>query len=149
MTLNANMSDVSDILIEDPAAPDNEADVEIVTTRRAITRVVMVAAETASRFEREALPHDPVAWMCAPRRLFLGGCAIDACLALEDFERAILLHGLSLGIDAEPADIDELVSDDDVVDYEASVTEGSRSAEVSSLAADGAGLVHFMKGQPT
>ena len=40
--------------------------------------------------------------MLAPRRLFRGAAAIEACLERDDCMRAVLLHGLSIGLDAAP-----------------------------------------------
>lgn len=99
--------------VEDPLGHDRHDDVVVTTTRRAISRVAYVAAETASRFEREAVASDPVAWLFAPRRIFDGEAAIDACMRRDAFQRAILLHGLSLGLDADPEEIDRLLDDDD------------------------------------
>lgn len=99
--------------IEDPLGMDEAGDLVVTTTRRAISRIAFVAAETASRFERESIEHDPMAWLFAPRRLFDGQAAIDACLERTDFQRAILLHGLSIGLDADPEEIDDLLDDDD------------------------------------
>ena len=100
--------------VEDPLGHDMGDDVVVTTTRRAISRVAFVAAETASRFEREMIDHDPVAWMMAPRRLFEGAAALDACLGRDAFLRASLLHGLSIGLDASPDEIDLLLEDDGV-----------------------------------
>jgi len=98
---------------DDPLAPDLPNDRALVTTRRALCRVVTVAAEAGARFQREADSTDPVAWMLAPRRLFGGVAALDACLARDHFYRALVLHGLSLGVDAEPGSLDMAVPDDD------------------------------------
>ena len=102
--------------VEDPLGHDRHDDVVVTTTRRAISRVAYVAAETASRFEREAVGSDPVAWLFAPRRIFDGEAAIDACMRRDAFQRAILLHGLSLGLDANPEEIDRLLDDDEDCD---------------------------------
>ena len=91
---------------EDPLDPDATDDADVITTRRGLTRLALIAAETGARFQREGEDLDPMAWMLAPRRLFGGSTAIDACLAREDFMRALLLHGLSLGLDADPEQID-------------------------------------------
>ena len=101
---------------EDPLDVDDANDAKVVATRRGLIRLALIAAETGARFQREGEGHDPMAWMLAPRRLFVGGTALDACLAREDFMRALLLHGLSLGLDAEPGQIDALLCDstDDV-----------------------------------
>ena len=96
---------------EDPLDPDLPDDPRILATRRGLTRLALVAAETGARFQREGEGVDPMAWMLAPRRLFRGSTAIESCLAREDFMRALLLHGLSLGMDAEPAQIDALLCD--------------------------------------
>lgn len=98
--------------LPDPLDEDADDDEVVVTTRRGLVRVALVAAETGGRFQRECLPHDPMSWMLAPRALFDGAAAIDACLEKRACLRGILLHGLSLGLDADPEDIDELASAD-------------------------------------
>lgn len=100
----------------DPLDLDEPDDEVVVTTRRGLIRLALVAADTASRFEREAVGHDPVAWMIAPRALFDGRSAIDACLSREECLRAVLLHGLSIGLDADPMTLDALMADDDDAD---------------------------------
>ena len=98
---------------EDPVGIDSVTDVIVLATRRGLVRLATVAAETGARFQREADGTDPMAWLLAPRRLFHGEAAIDACLAREPFMRALLLHGLSIGTDANPDLIDELLDDSD------------------------------------
>lgn len=100
-------------IVEDPMAHDQKDDQVVVTTRRGLSRIAFVAAETASRFEREGIAHDPVAWMMTPRKIFEGLAAIDACLNRHAFIRAAILHGLSWGLDASPEEIDPLIDDDD------------------------------------
>ncbi len=97
---------------DDPLDPDLAGDVEVMTTRRAMCRVATVAAEAGARFQREASSVDPMAWMLAPRRMFDGVSALEACLDRDHFVRAIVLHGLSLGVDADPAVLDRLVASD-------------------------------------
>ncbi len=97
---------------EDPLDADRADDVVVAATRRSLCRVALIASETATRFAREGLLHDPMAWLLAPRALFSGSTALEACLERDHCERAILLHGLSLGFDADPAAIDRLVSGD-------------------------------------
>ncbi|MGA1799351.1 hypothetical protein VH567_11290 [Sphingomonas sp. 4RDLI-65] len=97
----------------DPLDHDEADDGIVVTTTRGLIRLALVAADTAARFEREAVGHDPVAWMIAPRALFGGRSAIEACMAREDCLRAVLLHGLSIGLDADPMTLDALMADDD------------------------------------
>ncbi len=98
---------------DDPLDPDTSTDALIVTTRRGLLRLALVASETASRFAREQVAIDPMAWMLAPRRIFGGRAAIDGCLAREECLRAVVLHGLSMGLDADPAEIDALADEDD------------------------------------
>lgn len=98
----------------DPLDPDACGDVPIVVTRRRLIRLALVAAETGARFQREGLDHDPVAWLLAPREIFDGRDGIQAALDLDGCMRAILLHGLGLGLDADPAIVDDLLADDDL-----------------------------------
>lgn len=112
----------------DPLDDDDPSDAVVVTTRRAIGRVALVAAETAGRFQREAVPHDAMAWLMAPRRVFDGAAAIDACLARDACMRGILVHGLGLGLDVERAAIDALIAADD--------GEGPLASSAEALAAE-------------
>lgn len=96
----------------DPLGADMSSDEVVVTTRRGMVRVALVATEVAARFQREGIRYDPMAWMLAPRRLFAGSTAIEACLGREDCLRAILLHGLSIGLDADVDAIDSLTCDE-------------------------------------
>ena len=96
----------------DPLDHDLPSDAVVVTTRRGMVRVALVATEVASRFQREGVQHDAMAWMLSPRALFDGAAAIDACTDRDACLRGTLLHGLSLGFDAEPGEIDALVDDD-------------------------------------
>ena len=96
---------------EDPLRPDASTDESVETTRRALTRLAIVAAQVGARFEREAIDYDPVAWMLTPRRIFDGGAALEACLDRGHCLRATVLHGLSIGLDAEPSAIDALLCD--------------------------------------
>jgi len=97
---------------EDPLGADRADDVEMRATRRAICRVALIASEAATRFQRDGSPCDPMAWMLAPRRLFGGSPAIEACLERVHFSRALLLHGLGMGMDADPGEIDDLLAED-------------------------------------
>jgi hypothetical protein len=114
---DASITSKSTLAYLDPLDDDEPSDAVVVTTRRAISRVALVASEAAGRFEREGAGHDPMTWMLAPRMLFSGLTAIDACLNREACLRGILLHGLSIGLDADPAAIDALASDEDDDDY--------------------------------
>ena len=89
-------------ITEDPLDPDLLSDEMLVVTRRQICRVATVAAEAGARFQREGQAVDPMGWMLAPRMMFNGAAALEACMQLEHFVNATLLHGLSLGTDADP-----------------------------------------------
>lgn len=101
---------------EDPLNEDQITDARVTTSHRGLTRLALVAAETGARFQREAVDHDAMAWMLAPRSLFDGASAIEACLEREHCLRSIVLHGLSIGLDAHPATIDALLADGPVDD---------------------------------
>ena len=96
----------------DPLDDDQPTDDIVVTTRRAICRVALVATEVAHRFQREAISHDAMSWMLAPRALFGGASAVEACLDRDACLRGVLIHGLSLGLDADPDTVDALAADD-------------------------------------
>jgi hypothetical protein len=98
---------------EDPLDADAPTDDVVVTTKRGLCRLATLAAEVGGRFQREGSPHDPVAWLLAPRVLFDGSNALDACLDRDAFLRATLLHSLSMGLDADPQELDELLEDDE------------------------------------
>lgn len=98
----------------DPLDPDRPGDAVVVTSKRSLVRLALAAAETATRFAREGDAIDPMSWMMAPRRLFDGRTAMDACLELDGCLRAVLLHGLAMGMDADPAFVDGLVDDEDI-----------------------------------
>lgn len=117
---------------EDPLDEDSADDAVVPTTRRGLVRIALIAAETAGRFQREDVDVDPMAWMLAPRRLFDGATALDACVGRDACVRALLLHGLGMGLDADPAEVDALAEDD--VDADDAVV---RAAEPSDLS-DGA-----------
>jgi len=100
------------LVFPDPLDDDHADDDCVVLTRRRLVRLALVACETGARFQRDGVRHDPMAWMLAPRRLFGGRTAIDACLELDGCNRAIVLHGLALGLDADEEEIDALLSDE-------------------------------------
>lgn len=105
-------------LFPDPLDEDEATDEIVVTTRRAIGRVALVATEAASRFQREAVQHDPMAWMFAPRPVFDGAAAVDACLDRDACMRGILVHGLGLGLDVGRSAVDALLAGDDDDDFD-------------------------------
>lgn len=110
----------------DPLDADLPDDEIVLTTRRAICRVALVAAETAGRFQREEIAYDPMSWMLAERKVFDGSAAITACLNRDACMRGILVHGLGLGLDVDRAAIDALMAADD----------GFEDAEFSHLYGD-------------
>jgi len=105
-------------LFPDPIDEDTPIDEIVVTIGRAIGRVVLVATETALLFQREAVRHDPIAWMFAPRAVFGGAAAVDACLLRDTCVRGILVQGLCLGLDVERSAVDALLASDDDDDFD-------------------------------
>ena len=103
---------------EDPLDDDLATDVAVNTTRRGLIRLASVAAEAGARFQREGISDDPMSWMLAPRKLFDGVSAIDACLKRRECLRGLLIHGLSLGLDGDPAVIDSLGDEPDEEELE-------------------------------
>ena len=79
--------------------------------RVALVRIACVAAETGARMQRDGLAEDPVDWMVSPLELFEGRAPIEACMERSACSKAILLHGLGLGLDADPAVLDRLLFD--------------------------------------
>ena len=79
--------------------------------RVALVRIACVAAETGARMQRDGLAEDPVGWMVSPLELFEGRAPIEACMERSACSKAILLHGLGLGLDADPAVMDRLLFD--------------------------------------
>ncbi|MFN3728053.1 MAG: hypothetical protein ACK4SZ_17310 [Allosphingosinicella sp.] len=105
----------------DPLDQDHPDDAAITMTERQLIRLLFVAAETGARFARERIDLDPAAWLFAGRRLFHGRAAVVACRERDAFVRALLLHGLSIGLDASPEAVDSLVVEGgDILDVDAS-----------------------------
>lgn len=103
----------SSIDYADPLDLDRASDLLISMTNRQLSRILFIAADTAARIQREQSSGDPMAWLFSPRRLFGGLAAVSACKDRDNFIRAIVLHGLSLGFDADPDEIDLLLQDDE------------------------------------
>jgi hypothetical protein len=95
----------------DPLEADDRGDAPVLTTERRLCRLAIVAADTGARFARERIEHDPVAWLLAPRALFDGRRPLEACQGRTGFLRAALLNGLSLGLDADPGEVDALTEE--------------------------------------
>lgn len=77
-----------------------------VRSEREVLRVVRVAVETAARFTRERIDMSPMSWLMTPKRLFEDRSPIEACRSIEGFRRAMVIHGLSISADLEPACLD-------------------------------------------
>ena len=91
-----------------PFTPKAQLARELGKSRRTLSdqladaRLLSVAVETGARFVRERIKVDPLDWLFAKRELFGGRAAAESCREPEGFRRATVLHGLSLGLDAEP-----------------------------------------------
>lgn len=72
----------------------------------AAARLGYVAAEFGARFVRGGRDVEPIQWLMSPSRLFDGRTPLHACQKPEGFRRAVVLHGLGLGLDAEPATVE-------------------------------------------
>ncbi len=88
---------------------ENDSGGMLAVKRVSLVRIACVAAETGARMQRDGLSVDPVGWMVTPLDLFEGRAPIEACMERDDCSKAILLHGLGLGLDADPATIDRLL----------------------------------------
>lgn len=88
---------------------ENDSGGMLAVKRVSLVRIACVAAETGARMQRDGLSVDPVGWMVTPLELFDGRAPIEACMERDDCSKAILLHGLGLGLDADPATIDRLL----------------------------------------
>ena len=77
--------------------------------RVALVRIACVAAETGARMQRDGLAEDPVDWMVTPLELFGGLPPIEACMEKDACSKAILLHGLGLGLETDPDAMDQLL----------------------------------------
>ncbi len=97
----------------DPLAEDAPDDDLLLTSERRLQRVAIVACDVGARYQREGLSGDPVAWMLAPRAMFGGATALEACQERRSFLRAAVVHGLSLGLDADPEELDALIEGDE------------------------------------
>lgn len=110
----------------DPLDDDCPHDERLELTRRGLLRVAVAAARTGARYERDGLEGDPVAWMLAPRNVFDGETALDACVDLAPLRRCIALHAPSAdrGLDADPEEMDEILGE--LVREEVSASDGRR-----------------------
>lgn len=77
-----------------------------VLTAAAVRRVALVAAEAASRFAGDDGAALAMEWMEAPRALFGGASALEACVGPHHCRRAVTLHALELDPDADDLDVD-------------------------------------------
>ena len=97
----------------DPLSSDAVEDDVVVTSSRRLVRLAIAAVDVGARFERERVGHDAAAWMLTPRSAFDGRPAIEACQERRGYLRSVVMHGLSLGLDADPDDLDDLLDDQD------------------------------------
>lgn len=88
---------------------EDESGGMLAVRRVALVRIACVAAETGARMQRDGLAEDPVGWMITPLELFEGRAPIEACMEKDACSKAVLLHGLGLGLDADPAAMDRLL----------------------------------------
>ncbi len=124
----------SSMAYADPLDRDHPDDVVITMTERQLIRLLFVAAETGARFARERIELDPAAWLFAGRRLFHGRAAVVACRERDAFVRALLLHGLSIGLDASPEEVDALVAEGrDILDVDASAIRPTQAGSPNQL----------------
>lgn len=100
----------------DPLIDDRPADERVALSMRQVCRLATIATETGARFARDRLREDALAWLYTPRALFSGRCAVEACLETRAFRHALVLHGLSLGLDAVADDLDDLLEPVDAGD---------------------------------
>ena len=100
--------------LADPFSRAERGEDAMAVRQAELVRLAIVAAGVGARFERERIPHDPVAWLLAPREMFDGESALTACLGETAFERALVLHadGAGLGLDADPRFLDQLLADE-------------------------------------
>lgn len=98
----------------DPMSPDSMGDAPLTMTDRQLSRLLLVASEVGARFQREGIGYDALAWMYAPRQLFEGRAAVEAVTDPDHCERAVIMHALGIGLDADPLLIDSLRSEDDI-----------------------------------
>lgn len=90
--------------------PMGDASGGMLAVRRvALVRIACVAAETGARMQRDGLSVDPIGWMISPLELFEGRPPIEACMEREACLKAILLHGLGLDLDTNPAEIEQFM----------------------------------------
>ena len=96
---------------EDPSTEEIDA-----TTRRRLMRLLLLAAATGARFEREGNRDAALPWLLSPQNVFDGETALEAAGDLRPFVRAMLLHtpGAPLALEAGADELDEMVDWNDV-----------------------------------
>jgi hypothetical protein len=102
MNLQSNWRRVSSEPSRDPLAIERSPRSRLMQERVGLTRLMYVSAETSVRFQRDGLDLEPLIWLTEPHRLFDGKAAIEACTSEEGARRALALHGLGIGLDADP-----------------------------------------------
>jgi hypothetical protein len=104
----AMINGVASIPVDGTANPGERV---IPTTRADLIRLAEVSVETGVRFERDSLSGEPMDWSLRPRRLFDGRDALEACLGEDGHDRALLVHGMGLDLDADARDLEGLFMD--------------------------------------
>lgn len=89
-------------------------------------RLAHLAATTGARFVRERIDEDPMRWLNRKLRLFGGSSALECGGDPKNFRRAMLLHELSLGLDADP-DLFDFIPDFSEFDNETNFLDRPRS----------------------
>lgn len=120
----------------DPLDENTASDRIFQASDRSLVRLAVAATEVGARFEREGLEFDAAAWMMAPRELFDGRAAIEACMERAGFQRNLLLHGLQLGLDADPEAVDALLVDDHEEPVEFHALDGVSNPDELALETD-------------
>ncbi len=127
------LGETVEVVYLDPLDEDQPIDPVILLTHRQLCRLLFIATQTGSRFTREGSMVDPAAWLFAPRELFDGCAAVQACQHRLSFARAIAFHALSIGFDADPAEVDDLFLDDTALSSASSPSSGVTGASSADL----------------
>lgn len=79
----------------DPLDEDADGDCWFQISDRQLVRVALVAVEVGARFQRDALPIDPMTWLLTPRPSFGGRTPLEASLCRDRCLKMVIAHGLS------------------------------------------------------
>lgn len=122
----------------EPLEDDRPEDTIRVLSQRQLNRLIFVAAESGARLGREDSSADPAAWMFAPRDLFGGTSAMEACRERDPFVRAMVLHRTGVALDLDPRELDELIDEEwgDLAARDEAGTDAVRSCGTRASLAD-------------